>query len=96
MAEAIECLPPHPGEGRRGCHDPSLLVVKATSQSALLCMEAALGVLQDIREGHLQGPVVVHQVTAPPEHQGSASHHFETESESESESQPKKPIRVRV
>jgi len=88
LAEAIECLPPHPGEGRRGCHDPSLLVVKATSQSALLCMEAALGVLQDIREGHLQGPVVVHQSIPRPRTLG------ETMGETSSSLLPSSPART--
>ena len=32
------------------CHDDDLLLLKATSQSALSCMENALAVLQDIRE----------------------------------------------
>jgi len=65
LAEAIEGLPigkeGSSGRERGKCHDPQLLVLKATSQSTLLCMEAALGMLQDIREGQLEGPVVVHQ-----------------------------------
>ena len=65
LAEAIEGLPigkeGSSGRERGKCHDPKLLVLKATSQSTLLCMEAALGMLQDIREGQLEGPVVVHQ-----------------------------------
>ena len=32
------------------CHDDDLLLLKATSQSSLACMENALAVLQDIRE----------------------------------------------
>ena len=32
------------------CHDNDLLLLKATSQSALACMENALALLQDIRE----------------------------------------------
>ena len=32
------------------CHDNDLLLLKATSQSALACMENALAILQDIRE----------------------------------------------
>lgn len=65
LAEAIEALPPkarlEDRPGRMSCHDTEMLVLKATSQSALLCMEAALGMLQDIREGQRDGPVVVHQ-----------------------------------
>lgn len=72
LAQTIEALPAGiPGKEEAGnmdshlirprCHDSRLLVLKATSQSTLLCMEAALGMLQEIREGQLDGPVVVRQ-----------------------------------
>lgn len=47
--------------GSLSCHDEELLLLKATSQATVLCMESALAMLQDIRENQLQGPVVVRQ-----------------------------------
>ena len=50
------------------CHDDDLLILKATSQSALACMENALALLQDIREAqrdhHLKHKNKDHQKSA--------------------------------
>jgi len=62
LSEAIEALPP--GKEREEgetmatsvqphCHDPKLLLLKATSQSTLLAMEGALSLLQQLREDQL-------------------------------------------
>jgi len=67
VAEAIESLPAggvaRPGEERTRatCHQPSLLLLKATSQATLRGVESALGVLQELRGSQLAPPVVVHQ-----------------------------------
>jgi len=49
------------GAGTLSCHDEELLLLKASSQATVLCMETALAMLQDIRESQLQVPVVVRQ-----------------------------------
>lgn len=62
LSEAIEALPPgkerEEGESvassvQPHCHDPKLLLLKATSQSTLLAMEGALSLLQQLREDQL-------------------------------------------
>ena len=60
LADSINALPmPTPDQKSRGtghetagpfCHDDDLLLLKATSQAGLACMENALALLQDIRE----------------------------------------------
>ena len=59
LTEAIDALPMQAPDQKSDkanelngpfCHDDDLLVLKATSQSALACMENALALLQDIRE----------------------------------------------
>jgi hypothetical protein len=47
-----DCHPPM-------CHDEDLLILKATSQATLMCMENALSLLQEFRENHPVTPVVV-------------------------------------
>jgi hypothetical protein len=75
LAEAIEALPPgrerEEGEtvaatASPHCHDPKLLLVKATSQSTVLAMEAALALLQQLREDQLAPPVVIHTSLSVP------------------------------
>jgi len=39
------------------CHNDQLLLMKATSQATLVCMESALAMLQEIRENELYAPV---------------------------------------
>jgi len=39
------------------CHNEQLLLIKATSQATLMCMESALAMLQEIRENQLFAPV---------------------------------------
>jgi len=51
LAKSIESLPT--------CHDQDLLILKATSQSTLLCMENALSLLQEYREHQIATPVVI-------------------------------------
>jgi len=67
LAKTIESLP--------ACHDQELLILKATSQSTLLCMENALSLLQEYREHQIATPVVITKHV--PKHkalnQGSAS-----------------------
>ena len=62
LSEAIEALPPGkereegesaPTSVQPYCHDPKLLLLKATSQSTLLAMEGALSLLQQLREDQL-------------------------------------------
>jgi len=48
------------------CHDENLLLLKATSQSTLKCMESALSILQELRGNQLVPPVVVHQTIPVP------------------------------
>jgi len=60
LTEAIDALPMQAPDKKSDngcndangpfCHDDDLLILKATSQSALACMENALALLQDIRE----------------------------------------------
>ena len=60
LTEAIDALPMQAPDKKSDkgcndangpfCHDDDLLILKATSQSALACMESALALLQDIRE----------------------------------------------
>jgi len=49
LAKSIEVLPPT-GSKFPSCHDDELLLLKATSQTALSTMEAALNILQDLRD----------------------------------------------
>ena len=53
LLESIEKLPP--GERLQ----PSVLLLKATSSSTLHCLETALSLLQEVRDGELAMPVVV-------------------------------------
>ena len=39
------------------CHNDQLLLLKATSQATMMCMESALTMLQEIRETQLFAPV---------------------------------------
>jgi len=55
------------------CHNDQLLLLKATSQATLMCMESALTMLQEIRENQLFAPVqktiiqtAVHLIPASP------------------------------
>ena len=72
LSEAIEALPPgREREEERGttsvqphCHDPKLLLLKATSQSTLLAMEGALSLLQQLREDQLASGTTI--VTSSP------------------------------
>lgn len=50
LAKAIGSLPLSGSGETPLCNDPDLLMIKATSQSALLCMENALAILQDLVE----------------------------------------------
>ena len=75
LSEAIEALPP--GKEREEgdmvatnvqphCHDPKLLLLKATSQSTLLAMEGALSLLQQLREDQLaSGATIPISVSTP-------------------------------
>ena len=75
LSEAIEALPP--GKEREEgdmvasnvqpyCHDPKLLLLKATSQSTLLAMEGALSLLQQLREDQLaSGSTIPISVSTP-------------------------------
>lgn len=51
LAKTVESLPT--------CHDKELLILKATSQSTLLCMENALSLLQEYREHQIATPVII-------------------------------------
>ena len=62
LTEVIEALPPGkemedgaeaPATVQPHCHDPKLLLLKATSQSTLLAMESALTMLQQLREDQM-------------------------------------------
>lgn len=55
------------------CLSEELLLLKSTSQSTLMCIESALGMLQDLREVELAGPVVVRTSKPKPFNQGSMS-----------------------
>ena len=68
LSEAIEALPlgkeKEEGEGETEkveahCHDPKLLLLKATSQSTLLAMEGALSLLQQLREDQLSSGLTI-------------------------------------
>ena len=48
------------------CHNDQLLLLKATSQATLKCMEGALSILQELRGAQLAPPVVVHQTIPVP------------------------------
>lgn len=48
------------------CHNEQLLLLKATSQATLKCMEGALSILQELRGNQLAPPVVIHQTIPVP------------------------------
>ena len=66
LSETIEALPPGkvreegeavPDTVTPHCHDPKLLLLKATSQSTMVAMEEALAMLQQLREDQLSATV---------------------------------------
>jgi hypothetical protein len=58
------------------CLDTDLLVLKATSYSALLALEQAMTILQDIRDARLATPVVAATPAAAPSSVGSQARAF--------------------
>jgi len=76
IAETIEAFPASKTSDKESedktklrkptCHDDQLLLLKATSQATLKCMEGALSILQELRGNQLAPPVVVHQTIPVP------------------------------
>lgn len=97
LARSIESLPVATRGGAElvppCCHDEDLLLMKATSQAALICLESALAVLQDLQEqaSHLdevpfKRPLVNSFSVPPPRSsKGSSSNSFKRKLSSASE-----------